>query len=82
MANFSDGAAPTLRESELRVGELGERRFERLVAAAQVVVFGVGDGRRVLLVIALVVLGDLGAEARVLGARHGEGSGPPGVSLP
>ena len=72
LANFSDGAAPTLLESDFGVGELRERRFERLVAAAQVVVIGVGNARGVRLIVALVVLGDLGAEARVLGARQRE----------
>ncbi len=57
----------------LRVGEFREGLLERGVAAAQLVVFGVRNGRRVLAVIAPVVLGDLGAEPRVFGARHGEG---------
>ena len=78
LANFSDGGAPTFRLSGFGVGELGKGRFERGVAAAQVVVFGVRDRRRVLAVIAPVVLGDLGAEPRVLGARHGEGLAGPG----
>ena len=57
------------------VGQLREGRLERLVASPQVVVFGVGDAGRVLLIVALVVPGDLGAEARVLGARQGEALG-------
>ena len=57
----------------LRAGELGERRFERAIAPAQFVIFGVGDRGLILAVIAPVVLGDLGPEARVLGPRLGEG---------
>ena len=44
----------------VRIGKFGERLFERGVAPAQRIVFGVGNGRRILPMIALVVLGDLG----------------------
>ena len=44
----------------IRVSKLRKRFFERGVAPAQRVIFGVGNGRRVLPMIALVVLGDLG----------------------
>src|SRR5262249_44405472 len=44
-------------------------RFERRVAAAQLVVFGIGDRRRILLVVAPVMLGDLGGEPLELGLR-------------
>jgi hypothetical protein len=37
------------------------------VAPAQLVIFGVGNGRRVLGVIAQIILGDRGREARKLG---------------
>ena len=53
--------------------EFRELRLERLVALSQGIVFGVGDGRRVLLVIALVVLGDLAAERLVLVLRLTQG---------
>ena len=72
LANFSDGGAPTLRFSEFGAGELRERRFERGIAPAQFVILGVGDRGLILAVIAPVVLGDLGPEARVLGPRLGE----------
>ena len=49
--------------------QIGKFRLDRLVAPPQRVVFGVGDGRRVLLVVGLVVLLDLGFEARVLALR-------------
>ena len=73
LANFSDGARADLAVGRIRVGELGKRRLERGVAAAQFVILGVGNRRRVLAVIAPVVLGDLGPEARMLGPRLGEG---------
>ena len=52
----------------LGVGEFGNSRLQRVVAAAQRIVIGVGNGRRVLAVIAPVMLGDLGAEPRMFGA--------------
>ena len=73
LANFSDGAAPTLRLGRVRAGKLRKRRFERGIAPAQFVIFGVGDRRRVLAVVAPVVLGDFRPEARMLGPRLGEG---------
>ena len=63
------GAAPTLRDGDFERAQIGKARLDRGVAVAQRVVFGVGDRRRVLLVIALVVRGDLGREPRVLGLR-------------
>ncbi len=53
---------------EFRVGLL-----QRLVSAAQRVIFGVGDARRVLLMVAPVMLGKLGGEARVLAGGDGVG---------
>ena len=49
--------------------QVGKLRLDRLVAPPQRVVFCVGNGRRVLLVVGLVVLLDLGFEARVLALR-------------
>ena len=62
------------RRTDRRVGESarderGKARLDRLVARAQRVVFGVRDGRRVLLIVALVVLGDLGGEPLELSLR-------------
>ena len=68
LANFSDGFAPTLRLSLSGGRELGKAGLERLVAPAQGVVLRVRDRRRVLAVIAPVVLRDLGAERLVLGS--------------
>ena len=73
LANFSDGGAPTLRLAESAPASSGKRRFERAIAPAQFVIFGVGDRRLILAMIAPVVLGDLGPEARVFGPRLGEG---------
>ena len=56
----------------VRVGKLGERVFERGIAPAQRVIFGVGNDRRVFAVIAPVMLGDLGLKPRVLFPRLGE----------
>jgi len=56
----------------LGVDEFGVGRLQRLVAAAQGVVFAVRDRRR-RVAIAQVVLGDFGAEAFVFGASFGEG---------
>src|SRR5262249_4033516 len=47
--------------------QVGEPRLDRVVAAAQCVVLGVRHRRRVLLVVALVVLSDLRFKPRVLG---------------
>ena len=44
----------------VRIDKFGELLFKRGVAPAQRIVFGVGNGRRILPVIALVMLGDLG----------------------
>ena len=46
--------------------QIGKARLDRLVAPPQRVVFGVGDGRRVLLVVGFVVCLDFGFEAGVL----------------
>ena len=56
LAKPRDGAAPTLRDRLSSVRRSGKARLDRLVAPPQRVVLGVGDRRRVLLVIALVVL--------------------------
>ena len=73
LANFSCGAAPTLRLSEPSSTSSGCGVFERAVAAAQGVVFGVRNGGSVVVEIALVVLGDLGAEPLVLFSRVFQG---------
>ena len=64
------GFAPTLRRraSPAR-DQLRKARLDRGVALPERVVFGVGDGRRVLLVVAPVVLGDLGGEPLQLRRR-------------
>ena len=67
--------ADALRQA-VGVRELRKARLDRRVATAQLVVFGVGDGRRVFLIVAAVVRGDLFGQPRVLGLRllFGEGS--------
>ena len=67
LANFCAGCAPTRREGESASHQLGKARLDLLVAPAQRVVFGIRDGRRVLLVVALVVRADLGREPLELG---------------
>ena len=57
------GAAPTLRDRLSSVRRLGNACLDRLIAAAQRVVFRVRHRRRVLLVVGYVVLADLGFEA-------------------
>ena len=57
----ADFARQAVQRAQVR-----EARLDRLVAPPQRVVFGVGDGRRVLAVVALVVLLDLGLQPRVL----------------
>ena len=59
------GADP-LRQAFKRA-QLRKARLDRVIALAQRVVVRVGNGRRVVLIIAPVVLGDLGFEPRVLG---------------
>ncbi len=54
------------REARQRM-EFGELPLDRLIALAQGVVFGVGDRRRVLLVVAPVVLLDLELQPHMLG---------------
>ena len=68
LGEFLRGLGADLSGQALRRPKLGKARLERLVALAQRVVFRVRDRRRVLLVIAPVVLGDLAAERVVLGA--------------
>ena len=58
--------ADALRQAFARA-QLRKARLDRAVAPPQRVVVGVGDGGRVFLVIAPVVLGDFGAKPRVLG---------------
>ena len=72
LANFSEAFAPTFSGQALRRPKLGKARLERLVALAQGVVFRVRHRRRVLLVIAPVMLRDVTAERIVLGAGVGE----------
>ena len=62
-----------LTAQRLGIDEFGMRGFQRIVAAAQRIVFRVGNGRRVFAMIAPVMLGDLGAELRIFRANGGEG---------
>ena len=55
----------------IRPHQVREARLDRVVALAQRVVVGIRDGRRILLVVALVVLGDLGGEPLELGLGLG-----------
>jgi hypothetical protein len=48
-------------------GELRKTRLDRRVAAAQFVIFGVGDGGRVFLIIAAIMAGDFVGQPRMLG---------------
>ncbi len=66
LANFSDGGAPT--RCGFRVDQFGMRLLQRLETPPQRVVVGVGKGRRVLLMVTLVVFGELRAQAIVFGA--------------
>ncbi len=66
LAKPRDGAAPTLRDRLSSVRRSGKLRLDRVVAPPQRVVFRVGHGRRVLLVVALVVRLDLGLQPGVL----------------
>src|SRR4029079_4164408 len=63
-----------LLRGRVRTDEFRKASFDRVEALAQCVVFGVGNGRRVILVIALVVLFELEREPHVLdpGLRLGE----------
>ena len=66
------------RRADLAIGgigasELGKRSLERGVTPALGIVLGVGNGRRVLAVVAPVMLGDLGLKPRVLFPRLGKG---------
>ena len=69
LAKPAAGAAPTRRDGLSARISSGKARLDRLVAAPQLVVFGVGNLRRVLGVIEPVVMRDLGGEPRQLGAR-------------
>ncbi len=75
MPNFCEflrRRAADLAAQRLRIGKFGMLRLQRLIASAQRVVVGVRNGGRILVVIALVVLGDLGAELGVFVARGGD----------
>ena len=66
------GEAPGRRDADLQRqafqrAQVGKALLDRAVALAQRVVLGVRDRRRVVLVVALVVLADLGMQPRVLG---------------
>ena len=61
------GAAPTRREGDSSAHQIGKAFLDRLIARAQRVVGGVGDGRFVLLVITLVVRGNFGRQPLQLG---------------
>ena len=65
LRNFGDGAAPTLLRQRLRRREFGVRGLQRLVAAAQRIIFSVRNGRRIFLVIAAVMRGDFLAKPRM-----------------
>jgi hypothetical protein len=69
LANFSAGGAPTLCEGESGRTSSGKRASMARVALAQRIVVGIGDDRRILLVVAPVVLGDLARQALELGRR-------------
>ncbi len=58
-----------------RIGpdQVGEQRLDGVVALPQRVVFGIRDGRRILLVVALVMGRDLGGEPLELGLGLGSG---------
>ena len=62
-----EGAAPTLREGESSRTSSGKRASIAALRPLQRVVFGIGDGRRVLGMVAPVVLGDLVGKPRELG---------------
>ncbi len=73
LGEFLRRRRPDLAIGGIGAGERGKRLLERGIAPAQFVIFRVGNRRRVLAVVAPVVLGDLGPEARVFGPRLGEG---------
>ena len=58
--------ADALRQAFAGV-ELRKPSLDRSIAPAQLVIFGVRDGRRIVLIIAPIMLGELGREPRVLG---------------
>ena len=58
--------ADTLRQAFARA-QFWKASLDRLVALAQPVILGIGNGRRILLVIAPVVLGNFGRKPRVFG---------------
>ena len=67
LAKRADGAAPTRLRQAFQRAQLRKTRLDRTIALAQLVVFGVRNRRRVVLIIAAVVPGDLGREPRMLG---------------
>src|SRR5215472_1533021 len=76
MAHFGEarrgrGADPSRRA--VGANEIGKARLDRLVALTQRVIIGVGNLRRVFLMIELVVMCDLGGERLELGLRLGRG---------
>ena len=68
LGEFLRGRGADLPRGRRRPCKIGKRLFQRIEAAAQGVVFGVGDRWRVVLVIGDVMRGDFGAKARVFGA--------------
>ena len=75
LGEFLRGLRADLLGQACRRPKLGKARLERLVALAQGVVLRVRHRRRVLLVIAPVMLRDVTAERVVLGAGVGESLG-------
>ena len=72
MADFLEAArrrGADLQRQRFKSAQVGEARFDGVVALAQRVVLGVRDDRPVLLIVALIVLGDFDLQPRVLGLR-------------
>ena len=67
---FGDGRADAAGGA-VGAYELGEPRLDRIVAPAQGIIFGVGDFRRILAVIEIVMVADERGEPLQLGGRFG-----------
>ena len=71
LGEFRDRRRADPAARRIRAHELREPRLDRRIARAQRVIFGVGHGRRVLLVVARIMCRDLGGQPLQLGLRLG-----------
>ena len=69
LLELAAGRDADLQRERFERAQIGETLLDGAVARPQRIVFGIGDARPVVLIIALVVLGDFSGQTGVLGLR-------------